>query len=146
MTFLKHSKYFPTVLAYLLTFSKPKIMSLFTKQYEHEIMQSAKLYILNNLEQPLTIALIAQHICQSESSLKRKFRAAYDTPVYQFIQHSRIIKAKELLDTRQYIVTQVAYEVGYSNISHFSKAFKKYIGCSPGEYLRMNNRNYADAA
>jgi len=116
-------------------------MPLSSKQYEHDAIQLARLYILNNLEQRLTIALIAQHICQSESSLKRKFKAAYDTPVYQFIQHSRIIKAKELLDTRQYIVTQVAYEVGYSNISHFAKAFKKYIGCSPGEYLKMNIRN-----
>jgi len=121
-------------------------MSLSAKQYEHETMQLAKVYILNNLEQPPTIAQIARHVCLSKSSLKRKFRATYDTPVYQFIQYSRIMKAKELLDTQQYSVTQVAYEVGYSNISHFSKAFKKYVGCNPREYLRMNNRNYFDAA
>jgi len=111
-------------------------MSLLTKQYENEAMQSAKIYILNNLEQPPTIAQIAKHICHSESSLKRKFKSAYGIPVYQFIQHSRIMKAKDLLDTQQYSVTEVAYEVGYSNISHFSKTFKKYMNCNPGDYIR----------
>ena len=111
-------------------------MFLSTKHYENEAMQLAKMYILNNLEQPPTIAQIAKHICQSESSLKRKFKSAYGVPVYQFIQYSRIMKAKELLDTKRYSVTQVAYEIGYSNISHFSKTFKKYTDMNPGEYLK----------
>jgi len=121
-------------------------MFLFTKQYEDEAMQAAKVYILDNLEQPPTIAQIAKHICQSKSSLKRKFKSTYGIPVYQFIQYSRIMKARDLLDTQQYSVTEVAYEVGYSNISHFSKAFKKYMNQSPREYLKMNIRNYSDAA
>jgi len=109
-------------------------MSLFIN--EKETMQLAKVYILNNLEHPPTIAQIAKHICQSESSLKRKFKSAYDISVGQFIQYSRIMRAKELLDTQQYNVTQVAYAVGYSNISHFSKAFRKYTNFNPGEYLK----------
>jgi len=120
-------------------------MSFPAKQYEHEAIQLAKMYILNNLEQPLTIAQVAKHICQSESSLKRKFKSAHGIPVYQFIQYSRVMKAKDLLDTKQYSVTQVAYEVGYSNISHFSKAFKKYINHSPGEYLKIIYQNVSDS-
>jgi len=114
-------------------------MSLPTKQYENESMQSAKVYILNNLEQPPTIAQIAKHVCQSESSLKRKFKSVYDISVGQFIQYSRIMKAKELLDTKEYNVTQVAYEIGYSNVSHFSKTFKKHVNYNPGEYLKITN-------
>lgn len=121
-------------------------MSLPSKQHENGSMQSAKLYILDNLEQPLTIARIAKHICQSESSLKRKFKSAYDISVGRFIQRSRIMKAKALLDTQRYNVTQVAYEVGYSNVSHFSRVFKDYVHRSPGEYLKTNIRNYSDAA
>jgi len=61
-------------------------MSLSYKQYEYETMQLAKVYILNNLEQPPTIAQIARYVCQSESSLKRKFKSVYGISVYQFIQ------------------------------------------------------------
>lgn len=114
-------------------------MSLSINQHENEAMELAKTYILNNLEQAPTIAQIAKHICQSESSLKRKFKSAYGIPVYQFIQYSRAMKAKELLDTERYNVTQAAYEVGYSNISHFSKAFRKYTNFNPGEYLKNSH-------
>jgi len=107
-----------------------------SQSYESEDMLLAKMYILNNLEYPPTIAKIAKHVCQSESSLKRKFKSTYGVPVYHFIQHSRIMKAKDLLETQQYNVTEVAYQIGYTNTSHFSKAFKKFIGMNPREYLR----------
>ncbi len=112
-------------------------MSPSKDQPEHEEMEIAKRYILVNLSQPPNIAEIARHIYQSESSLKRKFKSVYGVPVYQFIQHSRIMKAKELLDSRQYNVKETAFKVGYSNASHFSKAFKKYVGVNPKRYLSI---------
>ena len=111
-------------------------MSSLTKNYECKEMRLARMYILENLDQRLTISQIAKYVCQSESSLKRKFKATYDSPVNQFIRYSRVMKAKDLLDTREYNVTQVALEVGYSNSSHFSNTFKKYMGCNPGDYMR----------
>lgn len=96
----------------------------------------AKDYILRNLNQPLTIAQIARFICQSESSLKRNFKTAHGLTIYQFIQSSRIWKAKELFDKGNYSVKQVAHQIGYSNISHFSKAFKKHLSHTPSEYLK----------
>lgn len=101
-------------------------------------MQRAQIYILNNLEQPLTIAQIAKHLYQSESTLKRKFKAAFDTSIYQFIQAARVQKAQSILDTGNFTIHQTAYKVGYTNASHFSRAFKKHVGCNPREYLKSS--------
>ena len=99
-------------------------------------MQTAKAYILNNLDQPITIARIAGTIHQSKSSLKRKFIATYGYTVYEFIQYERIKKATILFRTGDYKITEAANAVGYTNIFHFSKAFCKHVGCKPKEYLK----------
>ena len=46
----------------------------------------------------------------------------------------RLEKAAELLKTREYNVTEVALEVGYNSLSHFSAAFQETFGCCPGLY------------
>jgi transcriptional regulator GlxA family with amidase domain len=48
----------------------------------------------------------------------------------------RLNKAKALLDDGIMNVTEVAYAVGYSSLSHFAKSFKDYHGAAPGNYLR----------
>lgn len=110
------------------------------KRQESNAMKLAKQYIQNNLENPPTINTISKIIYQSESTLKRNFKSTYGYSVYQFIQYSRMMKAKTLLDTGNYTIKQVAYQVGYSNPSHFSKAFKKHTFFLPSEY--MNKRKF----
>ncbi|WP_369126335.1 helix-turn-helix domain-containing protein [Chitinophaga pinensis] len=63
--------------------------------------------------------------------------------MYQFAQKAKVIKAKDLLNTKKYTVSEVGYMVGYSNMTHFAKAFRKYYKVNPGEYLKnvLNNTN-----
>ena len=123
-----------------ILFENPSYESTNLLQYNKNssAMVLAKDYILRNLDKPLTIAQIARFICQSESSLKRNFKTAHGLTIYQFIQSSRIWKAKELFDTGNYNVKQVAHQIGYSNISHFSKAFKKHLSHTPSVYLKRS--------
>ena len=46
----------------------------------------------------------------------------------------RIIAAKEMLESGIFSATEIAAELGYCDIYHFSKVFKKYVGVSPTEY------------
>ncbi len=114
----------------------PTTTSFSTSCLASPAMVLAKAYIQANLEKPPRIQEIAKHICQSESSFKRNFKSTYGLSVYQFIQYARVQKAKQLLDTGRYNVRQVAYQIGYANPSHFSKAFRKYIHFNPKEYLQ----------
>lgn len=58
------------------------------------------------------------------------FRQTHQTPS-QFIHQVRLERANELLREGKLNVTQVAYEVGYSSQSYFSKMYQEYYGYSP---------------
>jgi AraC-like DNA-binding protein len=71
----------------------------------------------------------------SRSQLFRKISALTGVSVNELIRTFRLQRAAQLLEQKWAPVTQVAYEVGYSNLSYFSKAFKEKYGVSPSEYL-----------
>ena len=98
-------------------------------------MIQAKKFLLRDLENPPTIPNLANHVGMSESSLKRAFRKAFGAPIYTYFQSYRLEHAKKLLSNGKMNVTEVAFTVGYSNHSHFSRAFKRQFGLSPKSYL-----------
>ena len=67
---------------------------------------------------------------------RKIFFSVYKMPVAKYIESVRIGKAKDLLKNDYGTVGEVAESVGYRNIYHFSKAFKKVTGMSPTEYSR----------
>jgi AraC family transcriptional regulator, exoenzyme S synthesis regulatory protein ExsA len=70
---------------------------------------------------------------RSLSSFNRDFKALYQMTAKQWLLEKRLSKAKELLESEAYSVTDVALKVGYNNISHFIKAFKLKYGVTPKE-------------
>ncbi|WP_138754491.1 helix-turn-helix domain-containing protein [Paenibacillus sinopodophylli] len=61
-------------------------------------------------------------------------------PIDYLIRH-RLDRAKQLLASSDYAIVRVAESVGYSDTHYFGRLFKKYEGCSPGEYRsRLGNR------
>ena len=66
--------------------------------------------------------------------LSRIFSAQTGQTITQHLRQLRMEKAAELLKSREYNVTEVAIEVGYSSLSHFSAAFQETFGCCPGLY------------
>lgn len=82
------------------------------------------------------ISALAAEVGVSESKMIKLFKQVFDSTIYQFAQHTKIIHAKNLLSSRKYNVSEVGYMVGYTNMTHFGKAFKKYHKVNPSEYLR----------
>ncbi len=70
----------------------------------------------------------------SRSLLHRKLKALTNKSTSYFIRLVRLEKAKELLKDPNLNVTEVAYEVGFSDISYFSKCFTEEYGLSPSGY------------
>ncbi|MDR3715384.1 MAG: AraC family transcriptional regulator [Puia sp.] len=70
----------------------------------------------------------------SPTSLKTKFKKYYGDTLFGYFQKNKLEKAKKLLDGKV-PVKVVATEIGYSNPSHFTLAFKKEYGFSPWHYL-----------
>ncbi|RPD39758.1 helix-turn-helix domain-containing protein [Chitinophaga barathri] len=70
----------------------------------------------------------------SPSKFKTIFRKIYKTSYYQYLLQHKMEKAKELLRDEQQTITSVAYMLGYSSCSHFTRLFRKSFSLSPQEY------------
>lgn len=99
---------------------------------EQLFLQKIRNIILQNLaEESFEIETLAQKANLSRSQLYRKIQALTQQTPSQFIHRVRLERANELLKEGNLNVTQVAYEVGYSSQSYFSKMYQEYYGYSP---------------
>ena len=94
-----------------------------------------------NFDKPLKVEDYAYLTGRSMSTFRRDFRAFFDRNPQKWLQEKRLERAKLLLDEKNISVTDLAYEVGYENISYFIKAFKGVYGASPKQYQMNRNRD-----
>lgn len=71
----------------------------------------------------------------SRMQLHRKLKALTDQSTGEFIRNFRLEKAKQYLVIKDAQVSQVAYDCGFNNVSHFSKTFKDHTGMTPSEFV-----------
>lgn len=87
-----------------------------------------------NLVDPPSLEDLGRQIGCSPFYLSRVFSAQTGKTITQYLRQLRMDRAAELLRTGKYNVTEVALEVGYNSLSHFSTAFHDAFGCCPGLY------------
>lgn len=104
-----------------------------TKPIEKEKIFKAKEILLSDLISPPTIPELSLQIGINQCYLKKGFKELFGTTVYDFVQEQRMLKAKLLLSTTDFSVSQIADTIGFSSISNFSSAFKKHTGVFPSE-------------
>jgi AraC-like DNA-binding protein len=89
-----------------------------------------------NMDFP-SIEKLARVALMSQTKLKNVFKKAFGVNMYQYYQKNRIHKAKEMLDTGRYTVSEVGGMIGYQNLSNFSSAFKKEFRCLPKDFRKI---------
>ncbi len=87
-----------------------------------------------NLAEPPPLEELGKKIGCSHFYLSRIFSAQTGQTITQHLRQLRMERAAELLRAGEFNVTEVALEVGYSSLSHFSAAFHEMFGCCPGLY------------
>lgn len=105
------------------------------KEADKEKIRKAKKWIQENIEEHISIKELSRLMGLNESYLKRGFKEMEGKTIYEFTQDERILRAKLMLATRQFTVSEVADKMGYSCVSHFSVNFKKQTGVNPTEYI-----------
>ena len=85
-----------------------------------------------------SVEVLAEEIGLSRSQLYRKVIALTGLSVNELIRKLRMQKAAQLLEQKWGPIAQVAYEVGISNLSYFSKIFKEEFGTLPSEYEKQS--------
>jgi AraC-like DNA-binding protein len=106
------------------------------RQADYERSFKVREDLITDLGNPPTISQLAEKHGVSTSKLKTLFKQVFGKTIYQYYQEHRMEKARAMLAREDLNVSEVGYRVGYSNLSHFSEAFKKQYGRLPKQYMQ----------
>lgn len=103
---------------------------------DYELLVEVKNKILNSLEAAFTIEELSNEFGVSSTKLKKNFKQLYGTTIFKFYNQARMDEAYRRLKTGKFSVSEVGYDLGYSNLSKFSAMFKKMKGLLPTEVIQ----------
>ena len=106
------------------------------KKNDLESMQHIEQILSSRLEGFPSLEFLAHEVFMSTSKLKNLFKQVYGHTLYDYYNKSRLQRAKELLVTGQCSIKQAGSEIGFSNLSHFAKAFRKEFGILPRDLVK----------
>ena len=89
----------------------------------------------NIADSELDIENFAMKVGVSRMQLYRKLHALTNMTVKEFIRHIRLKRAVQLLEQQKLNISEIAYAVGFKDLSHFRKCFKREYGMSATEFL-----------
>jgi AraC-like DNA-binding protein len=90
--------------------------------------------ILKDLSIPPALSELAIIASMSETKLKQLFKQTFGDTIYNYYQKARMEEAAFLLKQAKHSVSEVGYELGFSNLSHFSRLFEKQYGITPKKF------------
>lgn len=93
--------------------------------------------LLDDLSQPLTLDMLAQQAGITPAHLVRHFHQACGLPPLAWQMQQRMAEARRQLRAGQSII-EVALATGFADQAHFSKAFSRFCGMTPGRYRQIN--------
>ena len=103
-------------------------------EYDKERIVFARDYLLTHMDAPPALPELAAIAGINEFKLKRGFRELFNDSVFGYLADVRLQMARTALQQKQKTVTQIAFQLGYASLQHFSAAFKKKFGVSPREF------------
>ena len=111
------------------------------KSHDEILMQKVMTIIKDNIsEKDLNVEMLANGVGISRVHMHRKLKELTNQSARDFIRNIRMKQAAYLLTNKKVNVSEVAYAIGYSNLSHFSNSFKMHYGVSPKEYIEHQHK------
>lgn len=110
------------------------------KMHEDKIVKEAQDYIERNVQEKISIKQLAQRFAVSRRQFDRRFIEATGNTPFEYLQRVKVEAAKKLIEVGRKTVSEVMYEVGYSDAGAFRKVFKDVTSLSPVEYRNRYNK------
>ncbi len=107
---------------------------------DEETLGGLLVWMLEHLDEPLTVTSLARTASMSERTFARRFRAETGTTPHAWLTLQRVIRAEELLETTDLSVERVADEVGFGGAAALRHHFTRVRGLSPQQYRRRFGR------
>lgn len=102
---------------------------------ERQAVKKACHYIRDRATGGITLTEVADYVNLSRYYFLRVFHEEVGMPPHAYLESVRISRAKQLLE-KGLSLNQVAHESGFSDQSHFTNRFKRFIGVTPGQYVK----------
>ncbi len=106
-------------------------------QEEARPVRAAKAYMQAHYMEPVTLDEVSAHVGFNASYFSTFFKKHCGTGFLEYLSELRVSKAKELLRDTDLNVTAVCEAVGYADVKHFNRTFKKYTGVKPSEFRKL---------
>lgn len=110
------------------------------KKSSKEIINEVSKYILEHLDEDLSVELLAKQAYLNSDYLSRVFKKEMGCSIMNYIIKERLRLAAQLLAETNVSINEIAVDVGYPNYSHFTKMFRQMYGITPTLY-RHNLKN-----
>lgn len=108
---------------------KPSLL----KKRDQELVRAAAAIIENDILDFKTVKALGERVGLNATKLQFGFKEIYGFTVNEFVQNRRLDLAKNLIKTTEYSFSEIAYMVGLSSKSYFSKIFRNKYGITPSE-------------
>lgn len=113
-----------------------RIRDIDIKSPDEKLLGKVMDTINENLANPaLSVEMLAHEIGISRVHLHRKLKGLTNQSTRDLIRNVRLQQAGKLLSEKHFNISEVAFAVGFTNVAHFSSAFKEFYGVSPSEYM-----------
>ena len=116
-------------------------MPTLTRRPTTAALAAVREYIDRHYAEALTIEDLADRAGLSSFHFIRAFRAAFDVTPHQYLRARRLDRAKELLVTTAYPVTEICDQIGFQSLGSFSSLFRRLTGEPPAEYRAKRRKS-----
>jgi len=114
----------------------PYVPLLAETRHADAVVERAQHWLQKNMARAVTMPDLARAVAVGDRTLLRRFATATGQTPLGYLQAVRIDAARALLEVGDMSVQSVATQIGYSDVSSFSRLFKQTVGLSPGAYRR----------
>lgn len=105
---------------------------------EDSLFFNVNSYIMGNYNDPnLNVSKVSEVLGMNMSYISRNYKEQTGDGLLEYINRVRVEKAKEILSIDSMTVKDAAISVGFTNVKTFTRAFKKYVGITPGKYREI---------
>lgn len=116
-----------------------RVEKLQASEGQSKLVSDIANYVRHHLSETISIEEMAKSLFMNRSWMAVKFKQETHMTLTEYILMEKAKEAKQLLRYTDKSITSISDYLGFSSQSHFSRAFKKQVGCLPSEYRRQHS-------